>query len=69
MANLACLCSGCHAIYEQAARTLTLPVDTTDARQLKSRANGKRTPRRQDRHGAPFRGPTGQPWSREWFDY
>jgi hypothetical protein len=65
MANLATLCSGCHAIYEQAARTLTLPIDTPDAH-----VNGNRTPRRHnDRHGAPFRGPDGQPWSRHWFDY
>jgi 5-methylcytosine-specific restriction endonuclease McrA len=65
VANLATLCSGCHAIYEQAARTLTLPVDTPGAR-----VNGNRTRRRRnDRHPAPFRGPTGQPWSREWFDY
>jgi 5-methylcytosine-specific restriction endonuclease McrA len=62
MSNLVTLCSTCHPIYEKAARTLTLPVDTPPAR--------KRTPRRHnDRHGAPFRGPDGQPWSRQWFDY
>jgi 5-methylcytosine-specific restriction endonuclease McrA len=59
MSNLVTLCSTCHPIYEKAARTLTLPVDTPT------------TPRRRhnDRHGAPYRGPTGQPWSRQWFDY
>jgi 5-methylcytosine-specific restriction endonuclease McrA len=62
MANLATLCSGCHPVYEKAARTLTLPVDMPPAR--------KRAPRRRDhRHPAPFRGPDGQPWSRQWYEY
>jgi 5-methylcytosine-specific restriction endonuclease McrA len=62
MANLVTLCSTCHPVYEKAARTLTLPVDVPSAR--------KRTTRRRDnRHPAPFRGPDGQPWSRQWFDY
>jgi HNH endonuclease len=62
MSNLVTLCSTCHPIYEKAARTLMLPVDMPPAR---TRAPG----RHNDRHGAPFRGPTGQPWSRQWFDY
>jgi HNH endonuclease len=44
MANLATLCSGCHAIYEKAARTLTLPIDTPDA-QERSRASTASEPR------------------------
>jgi 5-methylcytosine-specific restriction endonuclease McrA len=62
MSNLLTLCHLCHPQYEKAARTLTLPVEMPPPH--------KRTPRRHnDRHGAPFRGPDGQPWSRQWFDY
>ena len=61
-ANLITLCHLCHPQYEKAARTLTLPVDTPPAHKRTAR-------RRDDRHPAPFRGPDGQPWSRQWFDY
>jgi 5-methylcytosine-specific restriction endonuclease McrA len=62
MSNLITLCGVCHPQFEQAARTLTLPVDTPPA--------PKRTPRRRkSEHGARFRGPDGQPWSRQWYEY
>jgi 5-methylcytosine-specific restriction endonuclease McrA len=67
MDNLITLCGPCHRAYEQAARTLTLPVDTEPRKRTSMR---KRTPQRRHRpHGAPFRGPDGQPWSRQWLDY
>jgi 5-methylcytosine-specific restriction endonuclease McrA len=78
MSNLVTLCSTCHPIYEKAARTLTLPVDTRGTQEKTLRANGKRTssrrtkPTNHDRyasHPAPFRGPDGQPWSRQWYEY
>jgi hypothetical protein len=68
MANLATLCSGCHAIYERAAQTLTLPIDTPRARK-RSRAPTASEPRDATTPRTPFRGPDGQPWSRQWFDY
>jgi 5-methylcytosine-specific restriction endonuclease McrA len=57
MDNLITLCQICHPQYEKAARTLTL--DTSPR---------KRT-QRKGPHGAPFRSPDGQPWSRQWYDY
>jgi len=61
MANLITLCSSvCHPLYEKAARTLALPIETPPARE--------RTPQRcKDPHGTLFRGPDGQPWSRQWY--
>jgi len=56
MDNLITLCSTCHPQYEKAARTLTL-----------DKSPRKRTQRKSP-HGAPFRGPDGQPWSRQWYD-
>jgi len=53
MDNLVTLCSVCHPQFERIAR-----------------GESKRTsPRRKDPHGAPFRGPDGQPWSRQWYEY
>ena len=40
MDNLITLCSTCHPRYEQAARTLTPPVDTRPARTPTQRRNG-----------------------------
>jgi 5-methylcytosine-specific restriction endonuclease McrA len=59
MDNLVTLCSTCHPVYEKAARTLTLPIETPAAP----------TAKRKNPHGAPYRGPKGQPWSRQWYDW
>lgn len=57
MENLLTLCATCHPVYEKAARTLTLPVDMP----CKSSAEPGNAA-----DDAPFRGPDGQPWSRQW---
>jgi HNH endonuclease len=72
MANLVTVCSDCHSRYEQAARTLTLPVETPPAR---ARTAGERRTgissfhERYADHPAPFRSPEGLPWSRQWYEY
>lgn len=72
MANLLTLCSTCHPVYENAARTLTPPVDTPPAR---TRIAGDRRTGTSSLHEsyadhpAPFRSPEGLPWSRQWYEH
>jgi hypothetical protein len=70
MSNLLTLCHVCHPQYERAARRFTLPVDTAPAHKRTSPRHTKPTTHdRYASHPAPFRGPDGQPWSRQWYDY
>jgi HNH endonuclease len=65
MDNLITLCSGCHSQFERATRSLVLPLDTPPARK-RTRQQRTKNHDRYASHPAPYRGPDGQPWSREW---
>jgi hypothetical protein len=66
LSNLLLLCSRCHPLFEKAARTLTLPIEQP----ARTRTAKRRTNRdRYASHPAPYRGPDGQPWSRQWYEY